>query len=153
MEGIMYLHTAVEVEVGMVGSIHEVDRGATLQKEEPEGRTLAHQRGIVPILDLDPGLGPIPRKCLGPILDPSHHEGGLQLCQTMEILSEGGQYLGHLQGSAPSLLEFAMEALGVRGLLLLGRMTELTDEHNYVSGSCVFDCSFGSEPVYFALCA
>ena len=108
----------------MVGGIHEVDLGATLQEDEPESLTLAHQRGIAPILDLDPGLGPVPRKYPDPVPDLSHHVGGLRLCQMMEILKEGGRCLGHLQGSDPSLLEFAMEALGVRGLLLLGRMTD-----------------------------
>lgn len=107
----------------MVGGIHEVDRGATLQNDGPEGRTLAHQRGTAPILDLDPpGPGPIPRKCPDPVPDPFHHEGGLLLCRMMEILKEGGQCLGRLQGSDLSLLELAMEALGA--LLLLGRMTD-----------------------------
>ncbi len=114
---LIFTHSVV---VAMVGGIHEVDRGATLQRDEPEGLTRAHQKGIAPIL----GLGPIPRKCRGPVPDPSHHEGGLLLYQMMEILKEGGRCLGRHQGSDPSLLELAMEALGVRGPLLLGRMID-----------------------------
>lgn len=112
----------------MVGGTHEVDRGATLQNE-PEGPTLAHQRGIAPILalDLDPDqftLGHVPKRCPDPIPDPSRHEGGLQLLQMMEILNEEGLCLGRLRGSGPSLLEHAMEALVAQGLLLLGKMTD-----------------------------
>ena len=117
----MFIFTPSAVAVvGMVGGIHEVDRGATLQEDEPEDLTRGHQGGIAPILD----PGPVPRKCPGPVPDPSHHEGGLHLCQMMEISNEGVHCLGHHRGSDPSLLELAMEALGARGPLLLGMMTD-----------------------------
>lgn len=123
----------------MVGGTHEVDRGATLQRDELEDLTLAHQRDIapIPVLDLDPGrsgLGLIPRRCPDPIPDLSHHEGGLQLLQMMEILKEEDLCLGHLRGSDPSLLEHAMEALVARGLLLLGKTT---DSCTQLSGTCL----------------
>lgn len=116
----IFTHSVVAAVVGMVGGIHEVDRGATLQEDEPKDLTHAHRGGIAPILD----PGPVPRKCPGPVPDPSHHEGDLHLYQMMEISNEGVHCLGRHRGSDPSLLELATEALDVRDPLLLGMMTD-----------------------------
>ena len=112
----------------MEGGTHEVDRGATLQRDEPESLTLALQRDIapIPVLDLDPGqsnlgLVPVPRRHPG----LSHHEGGLRLHLTTEILKEGGHCLGHLRGSGPSLPQHVMAALIIRGLPILCEGGEL----------------------------
>lgn len=122
----------------MEGDTQGVDREATLQEEGHGGLTLAHLRGVDPTPVPDPGL--VPRTYQDPI--PGLPLGtGPHHSQMMETSRGVGHPLVHHLGDVLSLLWLAMEVLLAPGLLNLCK-----DLPGRV------ECSFGSEPVYFALC-
>lgn len=122
----------------MEGGIQGVDHEATLQRGSHEGHTLVHPRGVDPIPVLDLGL--IPKMCPDPVLDlplgtgPQHY-------QMTETSRGAGHPLGHHLGDVLFHPMLAMEVPVV---------PDLPSLCNDLSGKV--DCSFGSEPVNFALC-